>query len=111
MNAKGQATLMGGSLVVNTQDTNWTLIIRRTDEKTDTSFYEYHDKPVTPDILKRFVPNYANLAWRHVPGIFSPDAWELFAVDREYRINIYPKDRRNLTDAALAESFVAVMNR
>lgn len=71
----GEAAFMGTSLELSSRDVQWSLSIRGVDGKNDSRFMEHHEKPVTAEDVLKFLPNWKEFAWQHIPdSMFSKSA-------------------------------------
>lgn len=55
---------MGHALNVTAIQMGWGLVIRRKDDQSDGTFFEYHEKEMSPEDLRRFVPDPDPLEWK-----------------------------------------------
>jgi hypothetical protein len=108
MTFTGEVTLMNQSLAADSTGGDWGISIRRSDGKADRQFTEYDQKPVTPTVIAKFIPNWRALKWKEVNGI-APLPRESFAADEKYNINIVVRDGAALSHEERQSRFIAFM--
>ncbi len=91
MSVKGEAGPMGHALNVSASEMGWGLVIRRKDDQSHGAFFEYHDKEMSPEDLRRFVPDPDALEWKHFKSEDPPLAHEsVHAEAGDYLLNVIP---------------------
>lgn len=110
MKSKGFVMLFAPSLHVSFEGKPWSIAIRRSDDKSHGPFFEYHDKEVTQEDIKRFIPNYRNLNWKKIE-IEDPifNTCEMIAIDHDFRINLIRVDKK-LTAEEMLNDFLNFLN-
>lgn len=102
---EGFTTVMGGSLVIKIEGKEWALTIRRADDSTYGPFYEFHQKEMTKDDIKKFIPNFANLSWKN----FKVDLFgvnEEIATDGDFKVGISYSQKSGLQSQDVIEDFI-----
>lgn len=109
MEVRGFTTVMGGSLSCEVVGEDWHFSIRRVDDKTDNTFYNFHGKAVTSSDIAAFLPNLPTLEWTELKDqpIFCKS--ESYAKDVEYKVNVQSSDAGKKTHAEVVQAFMTFM--
>lgn len=111
MKAKGDVAFMGMSLTIALEDKDWFIQIRKGNNKSKSiddkpNFYEFHDKDMTKEQIKIYIPNPEKLEFAKTKE-FDLGAG-LMAIDNGYKINLIPTNK-NITTEKMKEEFLELL--
>jgi len=108
MKANGEVAVRGASLVCSFDQADWYFLLRRSDDKCEKDFMDFHEKDVYPSDVANFIPNWKNLSWKNLPNsIFSNN--ESIAFDGTYKINVIGREGNNKNHQDVINSFLEFM--
>jgi hypothetical protein len=106
LNGTGQAGVMGQSLSIAVPNRKWGITIRRKDNATDSTFHQFHDKPITQDDIKQiFLPTWKSLVWDIIDPQSPGQPTECRAVDLEYVVVLSFPSNTPLTGSKVTTEF------
>jgi len=110
MKSKAFVMPFAPSLHASFEGKPWTIMIRRSDNNSHGPFFEYHDKELSRDDIRKFIPNISTLRWKKIE-IKEPilNTCEMVAQDKDFIINVIRVDK-NLTAEQMIDDFIKFMN-
>ena len=108
MSIKGFVGVMGSSLQFG-ESGKWQATIRRINDRIENSFPDYHNKEITPSIVKQYIPNWQNFAWNEIKDSILLGKSESFANDKNFKINISGSEKTNFSHEDIKNMFFEFM--
>jgi hypothetical protein len=87
MTCKFSATAMAESLTVQCDDTDWSFTITRVDGQLYGPFLDFHEKDVTTEDVRKFLPNWQNLKWEEASKA-TGGQHEYAAKDKDFKVSL-----------------------
>ncbi|MCA9423536.1 MAG: hypothetical protein H6751_13940 [Candidatus Omnitrophica bacterium] len=87
---------------------DWYLSFRHADGSSCMDFEDYDGEQVGPEVVAKFIPNYASLEWKESKKNFQNSS-EYHAIDGKFRINLVGKPGKQIEKEILIQEFLEFM--